>query len=458
MISKYFLWTSVLIATILLFSSCLNSSDNNNIEYPTDPQIYAISISSRADTASLLSGVVFTIDQVKGEIFNREPLPYLFHVDSIMLNITNSNNYYSFTRIEITLDQESPYTWNMSDSIAISSLRQIKTTAPDGVTTKTYDFQLNIYQEDPYIISWEKIGENHITPPVEDQRTIALNDSFFTYYLSGTEMKAVSAPISATPAWGAVNNLSGMPHTLRLSSIVVSGNAICALDAATGWVYRSSDGIQWDPVTTEAGYEVVALYGELPLATPEKSHLLAVEHDGKLKFARANDDFSDIDLMNDVPANIPVTGFSAMKIESASSYATKFIYLSGGMTAGNTPNNDIWILEEDEDIIKYIMSKRPAGGNMQGSSLFFYDDKPYLIASSDGENLLMYSGNYGVDWVEAEENQAFPTEPDEFTGRTNASVITDDDNYIWIFGGISSSSNTQIVDIWRGRLNKFASN
>ena len=456
MISKYFLWTSVLILNILLFSSCLNSSDNN-MEYPTDPQIYAISISSATDTTSLLPGLAFTIDQVNGRIFNREPLPYGFHVDSVMLRLTALSNL-AFPKIEITLKpleplgEDSTYTWNQSDSIAIPRLYKIETTALDGVTTKTYEFQLNIYDRDPYIINWEKIEGNWLTPPVESQRTIAYKNQFFTYYWSGTEMKAVSTPASDGENWIAVSPLTGMPHTIRLSSLITTKDAIYGLDEASGWVYRSSDGKNWDPVQTETGYKVVALYGELPSATPGNI-LLAVNHDETLKFAQTNN-FSEINPMNDIPANMPVTDFSAIKVESASSYATKFIFLSGGVTTNNLPNNDIWVLQEDEGIIKYITSKRPTEATLQGSSLFFYDDKPYLMAISVGKNLLMYSENYGVNWVKAEENQALPA---DFTGRTNASVITDANNYIWIFGGISSS-NTQLVDIWKGRLNKFALN
>lgn len=448
MISKYFLGASVLIANLLLFSSCLNSSDNN-MEYPVDPQIYAISISSKTDTTNLLSGVAFTIDQVNGKLFNKEPLPYGFHVDSVMLSLTGSTSLV-FPVIEVTLDPDSLYTWNKSDSIAIPRLRKIKTTAPDGVTTKSYDFQLNIYQEDPYILTWQKISGNYLSSPVESQITVVYKNRFYTYYRSGNEIKADSTAISDTPKWGSVD-LSGIPHTLRLSSLVVSGNLIYALDTATGAVYRSSDGSDWSVTQTE--YEVKALYGELPFAEPG-SILLAVSHDEKIKFARANNDLSVIVLMNDLPANMPIVDFSVMKVESTTSYASKFIFLAGGDTPNDDFNSDIWILQKDGEIIKYITSEKPEEGILIGSSLFFYDDKPYLIATSAGENILIYSENYGMDWITAEENQSLPI---DFAGRTNASVITDANNNIWIFGGISSS-NTQLVDIWKGKLNKFAMN
>jgi hypothetical protein len=261
-------------------------------------------------------------------------------------------------------------------------------------------------------------------------------------------MKAVAS--SDGENWSAVS-LSGMPHTIALSSLIVSGNTVYALDTASGSVFGSSNGVDWTSIPTS--YKVVALYGKLPFAS-SGNILLGVFHDGKHKFARAGNDLSGITLMNDMPADMPVTDFSAITIESNSSFASKFIFLSGGTKANNTPNNDIWVIQEDEGAIKYIASKKPAGTTLKGSSLFFYDDKPYLLVTSAGKNLLMYSENYGVDWIEAGENHALPA---GFTERTNASVITDANNYIWIFGGISSS-NTQLADIWKGRFNKFALN
>ena len=77
-----------------------------------------------------------------------------------------------------------------------------------------------------------------------------------------------------------------------------------------------------------------------------------------------------------------------------------------------------------------------------------------MMITSSGRNALIYSENFGLDWKMAAENQTFPA---GFNQRTNASVIIDAANYIWIFGGISATQ-TQLADIWRGRLNKFVNN
>lgn len=469
MISKYYLWTSVLVVNIFLFSSCLNSTDDG-YEYSTDAQIYSIALSSVTDSASVLPSVVYTINQVKkegevlnGEIFNKEPLPYLFHVDSIALTINSytSNDYYtitSFSKIEVTLapgtasSTDSTYAWNGSDSISLPRLKKITTYAADGVTKKTYDFKLNIYQQDPYILNWTKIGENYLTSSVTTQKTIALHDSFITYYQSGTELMAMSSLIASDGKNWKAEKLTGIPTTILLSSLINVKNQVYALDPTTGLVYHSTDGRNWNSIQTTQ--KVVALYGELPFTT-SGNILLAVDVNGVYKFGRANNDFSTIELMNDIPTGLPIAQFSTMNVESNSSYATRFIYLSGGITSNNSNNNDIWLLQDNGNgSITHIVSKKPVDRILKGSTLFYYDNKPYLISSSSGKNFLMYSDNNGASWVNADENQAFPK---EIKVRSNASVITDANNYIWIFGGVSTT-NTQIVDIWKGILNKYALN
>ena len=444
--SKYFLLASVLFMNLLLFSSCLNSSDEN-IEYSPDAQVYAFSLSSRADTANLLTATQFTIDQINGKIFNKEPLPYQFQVDSVLLNIRGQSAYSSFSQIMLTLEPDSSFVWTQSDSVAVNRLRKITTTAPDGKTTKAYNFELNVYQQDPYILSWEKRQNNYLTSAVVSQKTIALNNLFITYWLSSTVMQAVTTTASDGVNWSGAD-VTGLPYTADLSTLVVSGNVVYMLDSLSGSVYKSTDGLSWEPVTTP--YSVKAMYGELPTTTGGKI-LIAVNHNDTLKFADT-DDFSVMRLLNSVPEDIPVKDFTAAKIDNPTSYSIKYIILSGGARVDTAPNNDIWILQHKNGLITFIKSRVPASLSLNGSSLFFYDNKPYLMTTSSDKNILIYSENSGLDWIEAGQNQQFPA---DFNKRTAASVITDADNYIWIFGGVSATQ-TPLVDVWRGRLNKFA--
>ena len=447
MISKYFLWTSVLVVNLLLFSSCLNST-TEEVEYSPDAQIYAFSLSSKADTSSLLSATQFTIDQINGKIFNKEPLPYQFQVDSVVLTINGASTYSPFSQIMLKLvEPDSSYAWIHSDSVAMNRLQKITTTAPDGKTTKSYQFEMNIYQQDPYILTWENKKTNYLPTPVASQKTITFNNRFITYFTSGTEIKAMSTSATDGVNWTAAN-LTGLPFTILLSSITASQDAVYALDTTTSTIYRTVDGINWNPVVTP--YRVKAIYGELPSAA-DGNMLIAVDYNGTLTFAATNN-FTVMTRMNNVPENIPVKDFSVAIVDVTTSYSLKSIIVAGGMKANNTRNGDIWILQEKEGIITLIPSRIPATLSLNGNSLFFYDNKPYLLTVSAGKNILMYSDNYGLDWIAAGDNQAFPA---DFKQRTAASVITDADNYIWIFGGISVTQ-TQLVEVWKGRLNKFS--
>src|SRR5690554_2293845 len=228
MISKYFLRLSVAALNLLLFASCLGSSDDE-IEYSPDAQIYSFSLTSRADTLNLLNATAFTIDQVNGKIYNKEPLPYLFHVDSAMLNISSCNQYFPSSRVTLKLSPDSSYTWYSSDSVAINRLLQILTTAPDGETAKLYDFQLNIYQQDPYLLTWSRSNraKEYLSDSPSDQKTIGFNGRFITYYKSGTNIKAASTQEQNVEEWDEVD-VSTLPSTILLNSLLSTNSAVSA--------------------------------------------------------------------------------------------------------------------------------------------------------------------------------------------------------------------------------------
>lgn len=447
MTSKYLFWTSVLIMNLLLFSSCLGSSNEGELEYSPDAQIYSFSISSKADTLNLLRTTEFTIDQVNGKIFNKKPLPYQFHVDSVILNIRGASTLNAFSNVSIQLIPDSTFTWSQSDSIEVSKLYRIITTAPDGDNKKTYQFQLYTYQQDPYILSWEKISDGYLPQSVSQQKTIEFNNRFITYYIANGAVNATSSAVSDGVNWTTAA-LSGLPPAIQLSSITVTENVLFATDDDNK-LFSSSDGYSWMQVNTD--YPIVAIYGILPSATNDI--LVMVDDSGTLKLAKT-DDFASLQLMeinsSSSPSDLPVKNFSATKIESATSYTIRYITIAGGNKTDESNNNDIWILQERNTEISVLKSKKSETVSIDGSSIFFYDEKPYILTASSGKNSLLYSDNFGLEWKAAEENQALPA---TFNFRKNASVLTDNDN-IWIFGGISQAQ-TQISDVWKGRLNKF---
>ncbi len=443
----YFLGLLVATLNLLLWTSCLGSSDGL-IDYSPNAQIYAFSLTSKADTAKLLNATTFSIDQVEGEIFNKQPLPYLFHVDSVMLSVSSSSTYAPFLQVAITItgeNEDSTYLWNGSDSVAVNHLKTITTLAQDGVSTKSYGFQLNIYQQDPYILLWEK-KTDYLSSHPEAQKSIAFNDHFITLYKTGSGIGATASADGST--WNDLGELQGLPTSAQLNTLIAVKGAMYLLDEE-GRVYASTSGTKWNKINT--GCTVKTLFGILP-GTPAKGILIAVEEGGMKRFA-VTDDFSDIEFLNRVPDEMPWSAFTSTSIESDRSYATRFIVLTDGIRQDGSWNDEVWIVQKKDNEITYI-SKEPSYP-VKGSNLFFYDDHLYMMTLWNGKNVFLFSDNSGLDWQATAENQAFPAKS-VFTPRTNASVVIDESNNIWIFGGVSAQSpHSVLVDVWRGRLNKF---
>jgi len=448
--SKYFLWTFAIIMNMLLLSSCLGSSEGVEVEYSADAQIYTFTISSRADTSNILSTTAFTIDQVNGKIFNKEPLPFQFHVDSAAINLRGSSTYSTLYNVTFSVSGSEDVAWHQSDSVDINNLYRITTTAPDGVTTKKYDFHLNVHDKDPYIMSWEDISSDYISNTISEQKTVLYNNRFITYFISNETINAVSSSASDGENWS-VAPINGLPTSVLLPSLKVDEDNLYIIDE-TNKVFKSNDGFTW--MQTVSDYPVIANYGILPSGNNGRN-LVIVDDNNTHKFAQT-DDFTNFEIMEVASktsvSEFPVRDFTSISINSSSSHTIKYIIIAGGYKVDNTANNDVWIIQEKDGKISDLKSKKTGSTSLAESTLFFYDNSTYLLTNFAGANSLLYSDNFGLEWKPASENQSLPAEM-EF--RKKASVITDNEKYIWIFGGISETQ-TQIDDVWRGRLNKFA--
>lgn len=457
---KYLLKGLPFIVLIILLSSCLGKggSSQNDLELSQDARIYNFSLTSSKDTTKALPKSPFTIDQLGDKIFNRDSLPYLFHVDSVKMNLTGLTSAHLSKIVIKLVNPDSTYTWNTRDSIALSRLSEIETTAADKKTTKKYLFTLNVHQQDPYILKWTHMAQNYLTPtPVNAQKTFSLNGKFFTYFKAGRSVMAMSSSNTDGSNWVA-ENTTGLPSDVDLKTIIAvnigSTDVVYAMNVSQT-LYKSTDGIHWDSLPTT--YPIVSIYGKLPSADGEFSILTVVNNEGALRFAKTTD-FSSFTLFNRIPTGIPTCDFSNLSLETANVYTAKYIILSGGKAIDNAINDKIWLLQQNRDEIKKIEIPNHDTIPIQQGTIFWYDEKLYLFSGKEKEgvykNKLYFSANYGINWTKAGENQALPAE--NFPYRENATVITDNQNFIWIFGGIFETQ--QIVDVWRGRLNKLATN
>lgn len=445
--SRFFGLTFWAILGAVILSSCVGSSQDYGFEgYSPDPQIQSFTVSSRGDADGTLLSTSFTIDQINGLIYNEKTLPYKFHVDSAMVRIGSANGFQSIT---LKMYPDSNIVWTSVDSIDINRLTQITTVSRDGVNTKTYSFKLNVYQQDPDIIKWEKIGENNTPEVVEECKTIRQKSQFITYYIKDGDVYATSSASNDGANWS-VKTVMGLTNNARLNTMTHLSGQLFVADT-NGMVFKSEDGFSWTELTSE--HSIKNIIGLLPSETEDR--LLVVVDDNGTEFFATTKNFSDFKLLNEFNDSLlPIDDYSSSTIVNSSSYAVRYIVLIGGKMRDGRPNEDIFMLEEKDNRVAVLKAKRPSGFYAHKSSLFFYDNKPYMLTNNGEGNLIAFSNNNGLDWKVTGENQALPP---SFSFRTNASVLTDDDNNIWIFGGVSGDTRN-ISEVWKGRLNKFNEN
>ncbi|MDD2476476.1 MAG: DUF6242 domain-containing protein [Dysgonamonadaceae bacterium] len=444
MIYNWFYYCFAFIAAAFILSSCLNS-DEVDYEYSADAQITSLTISSPKDSLRILPKVVFSIDQVSSApiIFNKDSLPYLFEVSSVIMNISTN----SASGIKLYLANDSSYIWNTTDSVMINELKHIEIYAQDGKTKKTYTFKLNTHQQDPDTIFWQTVTENYIANPT-DQVTIANKNRFFAFYKSGGSTKLSTSDLADGSNWTS-QTLSGLPQNVILNTIqqyeYEGIETWYALDSNYR-VYHSSNGTDWQLRTTTL--PTISIFGKLPSFTNDS--ILAIVKDGSTyKFAKTKD-FSSLRLLNNVPAGFPITDYTYTSINDTLNYTAKYLIVTGGKSFESSLNNkSVWILQEKGNTIS--STSKILNFNVTGSSLFQYDKKIYLMTPENNKNVFYTSPNYGVFWEKAGNKQSLPS---NFTTRVNQSVSVDDDNFIWIFGG-ESANQTQLVDVWKGRINKL---
>ena len=447
MISNRLYYCLTLLATVFILSSCLDSDDDNTVDYDysSDAQLTSLKLQSNEDTLKVLPSVEFSINQVASApvIFNRDSLPYLFDVKNVSMNV--STNGASGIKLRL-INPDSTYIWDTSDSVEINRLRHIEVYAADGITSKMYTFNLNVHQQDPDTIFWQNVTSNYIDSPT-DQVTIANANSFYTYYNGSANIALSTSSIDDGETW-TKQTVTGLPQNVVFKSIqnntFEEREVWCALDSDSK-VYLSEDGMDWTEQSTDL--HVRSIFGKMPSYSTD-SVLLVVEDEGDYKFAKTID-FSTIHVLNKLPEGFPVDNFTSTTIKDSLIYTAKYLITTGGEDINGVSNNKVWLLQENEGEITHtsIASKF----NVAGSSLFNYDDKIYLMTPEDDDNVFYTSSNYGMFWKRANSKQSLPS---EFIVRENQSVNVDNKNNIWIFGGVSANQ-AQLVEVWKGRINKL---
>lgn len=453
---------SGLLLLFLLFSCGDNNTTTDYDSASKDARIYSFSISAIAPKSKdsvqraqdsirfiQVNKTKFAIDQRAGVVYNPDSLPYGTVLDMTKVTIT-FNPIAAPSRVLVTTpDSIKGYTWNLTDSLSFRRLPvTFNVTAADGITSKRYNIDIRTHKIDPDIILWQQMPSY---PSGFDQsKTLLKGNKFYTFGLNaGTSVLYTSDRASIN--W-AKQTLSGFAATIKLESIFLKNDIFYALDQ-TGNGYKSENGINW--VKSNNNKPLTSILGVLPAASRLTDQLLVTYNEGgNYYFGKTTDlvtiapvsAISYLPTDNRVPASFPLQK-AASYTSITTNKSKEMLILTGGVNAAASGLTYTWLVKESADHLELSPFTKNTFFKGAGLSNFVYGDKLYVLSN----NQFYISALWSESWAKAPDKQKLDP---KISARTGQTVIVDESNYIWIFGG-QSSNGKGVTDVWRGRLNSL---
>lgn len=477
----------------MVITSCLDNE--NTVEYSSDAIIHAFEL----DTIGYGKTYKFTIDQLKGEIYNEDSLPV--HADTIIdrILIKTLTTASGIVTMKDRNDQDSII--NISDSIDFRKPIKIKVWSTEAAATlngKTRDYTINVrvHKHDPDSLRWSRVGNmnNSIT---NAQKTIKFKNEYLTYSLNTGQLKVYKNNSLSNWTAGGANTTGSLTNVLP--------NSILALDdiifaTANKQAYQSTDGVNWEPSAYFSG-DINTFISTLP----------ADEADTRITYIKTEKAVDQTDvryLCSILKSELGVSGKEKKEVADAEfpvdniSFTTigeKTKYYRNIIVGKHDPAIEITINKEKKPIAKAwgydgntwtklgttsATAYCPAYSN---PTIVYYNNLLYVFG--DKFESIYVSETEGIAWKKANKKFSFPYQnwkeqgfvpndkKPEFRGRTNYSVVQDvNSHYIYILfskgdnvtfteevktddknRATSTQTHTYSHDseVWRGRLNQL---
>jgi len=133
-----------------------------------------------------------------------------------------------------------------------------------------------------------------------------------------------------------------------------------------------------------------------------------------------------------------------------------YLALAAGENRQGELLNGVWATANG---LNWALLSRPntdAFERRTGAALIRYDNKFCLTGgfNAQGEPLkdLLFSADNGLTW----NTDSLATFPPDFPAKAFASALTDNDNFILLFGGKTSYADKHADELWRGRFFRLA--
>jgi hypothetical protein len=417
----------------LVFASCFNDVDdtasspyailksfsigNITSQYPTFTSDGADTITTKTIQGS---SYAFSINQVTGDVYNADSLPYATKVDKVTFSMGLSGY------AKIYVDSLAAFDAFLStDSIDFTSPRIVRITSTDGEYYKDYTVSVNVHQVEPEKMVWNKypsVGAS-FTP----LRALDIDNRMCLFGKENGQLMLATTELQDAPSW-TQTEIAGLPENADLATVQPFRGALYVV-AADG-IYKSTNGSEWSLAYGASG--MLSIVGTsdndgMWMATADE---LFVTYDG-----------DSYESAGALPAGFPVYGVSiASYVLEHNSDIVRYMLVGYGNETKDAKAT-VWSRLSTEDVwVKYENGNKPFQcPSLKGLTVLRYDDFLYAFGgagTAQGEEVDAFSAFYisrdnGITWKAPDD--FYQRMPAELQGCDAPFVATvDSNNMIWI--------------------------
>lgn len=436
-------------------TSCLDS-DTVEYEFSSNASITAFSITdsivtrypavvngkdTTLSTAVIGADYPFVINQTEGLIYNPDSLPVGTDVSKVVVNIS-ADTY----GIYIVAEQDS--LWEEKDSLNFEKPIQFKVMAENGAFGRTYTAKINVHQQDPDVLGWQKLDSNFDTD-MEELKAVYLHPTLYVFGKQDGQAFLTKAQVSDGKEWAAPVRIE-TPAEADITSAMAWGNRLYIL--ADNELYTSSDGLSWEKVETTARFSQLTAN----VYSDNIQKITGVDTDER--YMESLDGIT-WDTYEAMPEGFPTNhlSFASYPLDTNPDiYRTVVI---GHQEESSDTTAVAWTQLDSDNYWIDLMAPEDAYAcpNMENMTLIRYNDALYTFGGKGrhkGEfepfSRIYTSKDNGITWQTAPSKMTFPEEFQTLYEEADGqyACVVDDNHFIWLIWA-------QTGEVWRGRINKL---
>ncbi len=457
---KYLSFT-LLLATILLFASCLGS-DEDEVTYYGDTAITSFSLGTINQTVhttkkysdedstytTTFDGSAYTlyIDQLNGLIYNVDSLPCGADVSKVVITVGTKNSGVATIK---NVDSDTLKYVSSTDSLDFTTPRTMYVYAQNMQSRRKYEVTINVHKEIGDTLIWHEKSACAELGALNGMKIMESNSLLFA--IGQQDAKTAIYASEDGESWTLKSRLS---DANAYKGVITNGTSLYAY--TDGKIIKSDDGCSWtdvassDAISRLLGASRNALYA---LGTDRK---IMISKDGGSTWTADNmEDNADLTL-------VPDENISMITLPVKTNDNMYKVVLIGSSTQDATPTEKVWtkIIDESGDNHTFEWTFLPQENNryaapqLAGFTAFGYDGGIAALGGN-GENgstatafsQFYFSQDEGITW-KSHTQMILPKNFQSECNANNFAVTADHANRIWIVSGTNGK-------IWCGRINRL---